>query len=167
MGVYIRHLELDLITPLKAQKYDLINVVLASMNATIASEKLSPILCDQDKSCANLRISCKIKKRGHWVSITYKATENAGKYKQNTQLTELSISCALNFSEREGFEPPVPLPAHLISSQAQSTTLSSLLFKNYLRIIASIVKFVNIFFARKQLFYTTISKTIRRVLYAR
>jgi hypothetical protein len=29
-------------------------------------------------------------------------------------------------AEREGFEPPVPLLAHLISSQAQSATLSSL-----------------------------------------
>ncbi len=72
------------------------------MNATTASEKLSPILCDQDKSCAYLRVSCKIKKRGHWLSITYKATENAGKYKQNTQLTDLSTSCVSNFSEREG-----------------------------------------------------------------
>lgn len=32
-------------------------------------------------------------------------------------------------TEREGFEPPVRLPAHLISSQAQSATLSSLLLK--------------------------------------
>ena len=29
-------------------------------------------------------------------------------------------------AEREGFEPPVPLPAHLISSQAHSATLPSL-----------------------------------------
>ena len=35
----------------------------------------------------------------------------------------------LKMAEREGFEPPVPLPAHLISSQAQSATLSPLLKK--------------------------------------
>src|SRR5690606_27439987 len=29
-------------------------------------------------------------------------------------------------AEREGFEPPVPFPAHLISSQAHSATLSPL-----------------------------------------
>ena len=29
-------------------------------------------------------------------------------------------------AEREGFEPSVPLPAHLISSQAHSATLSPL-----------------------------------------
>ena len=29
-------------------------------------------------------------------------------------------------AEEEGFEPPEPFPAHLISSQAQSTTLALL-----------------------------------------
>ena len=32
-------------------------------------------------------------------------------------------------AEREGFEPPVQLPVHRISSAAQSTTLASLLKK--------------------------------------
>ena len=35
------------------------------------------------------------------------------------------------FTEREGFEPSVRFPAHLISSQAQSTTLSSLLVNKF------------------------------------
>ena len=38
-----------------------------------------------------------------------------------------TVRISLSITEREGFEPPVPLPAHLISSQAQSATLSSLL----------------------------------------
>jgi hypothetical protein len=33
-------------------------------------------------------------------------------------------------AEREGFEPPVPLQAHLISSQAHSTALASLRVQN-------------------------------------
>ena len=34
------------------------------------------------------------------------------------------------FAEKEGFEPPVPLPVHRISSAARSTTLA-LLLSNY------------------------------------
>ena len=33
---------------------------------------------------------------------------------------------SFGFAEREGFEPPVPLTAHLISNQAHSTTLTPL-----------------------------------------
>ena len=42
---------------------------------------------------------------------------------------KLIIYKILFIAEREGFEPPEQLPAHRISSAAQSTSLSSFLYK--------------------------------------
>ena len=41
-------------------------------------------------------------------------------------LTGIMVFCQTPFAEREGFEPPVQLPVHRISSAARSTTPASL-----------------------------------------
>ena len=70
-------------------------------------------------------------------------TNNKGVYikvlKNNNRLLSGYYSFHIvSFAEREGFEPPVQLPVHRISSAARSTTPASFLnsackYRNYFR----------------------------------